>query len=142
MHISRHCLFSDTALLFDDLLRLGSFCMCVRAAPNKNIKFALITSTLRKTSLLTCSYSTLCRRGAPRCGHSAKVSPIKTQQGDEIACIIFRFTYLRWTGQTKMMPSCVCTLHIPAGLPFFAPSLSRRPQLVASSSSPLLSRMS
>jgi hypothetical protein len=51
-------------------------------------------------------------------GHSAKVSPIK---GDEIACIIFRFTYLRWTGQTKMMlflPASVCTLHIPAGLLF------------------------
>jgi hypothetical protein len=55
-------------------------------------------------------------------GHSAKVSPIKGDE-DEIACIIFRFTYLRWTGQTKMMlfllPSaCVCTLHIPAGLLF------------------------
>lgn len=53
-------------------------------------------------------------------GHSAKVSPIKGDE-DEIACIIFRFTYLRWTGQTKMMlflPPSVCTLHIPAGLLF------------------------
>lgn len=113
--------------------------VCVRATPNKNIKFALITSTLRKTSLLTCTPAPLAAATAQRFRQS------RLNRGMKLHALFLDLLICAGPDRQKWcLLVCVCTLHIPAGLLFLRPSLSRRPQLVASSSYSwrLLSRMS